>query len=715
MDTRATLRIILVLCLMIVASATIAHSAVNYTCGLDEVISNTPPDQTIRFVVFFDDRIDTQDLAAEVQGMDKIETRQYVIERLQENLEFTASDAIAWIENEAIAGNVTYHRSLWILNAMICEMKASRIPLLEQFDEVVSLRYDVPVTGEGELDNDGGVREYDPVRTASVQWGVEDIGAPELWALGFEGRNAIAAFMDSGCNIDHDDLQSHIWINPNEIPNNEIDDDNNTYVDDSHGWNFVDDDNNLTDVANHGTKVAGVIAGDGTHGDSTGIAPKARLMVLRIYEAATSSESRNWEAEQYAMANGADVVSNSLSYKYEEGWFPDYPAYVEHRYIHEVALIFGMIQANSTGNSGGQRNTTQPIPWNVSAPANCPPPWLIHDQNLIGGLTDVIGCGSYGFDRNINPSSDYGPSEWDDESFVDPNRGIDYRDYPWIEDDAMQIGLLKPDVTAPSGVRSTSSGGGYATFNGTSAANPHLGGALTLLRSIHQQATPAQLCEAIKMSAQDAGPPGHDNRWGAGKVRVDDAHEYLEEMLGDNYGGLIAEFVDDDNNPVIGNFELRLNNGVVLGFADDMDMVELPRINSGTYQMTLYQDGEVVDDYGQIRIVAGETQEIVLNAESGNAVPDVPVEIPETSSIASVYPNPFNAEVSIQYTLPTHTVTKLVIFDINGREVASLVNSSKPAGAYSINWNASDFASGIYMAVLETQDGSSAHKLMLLK
>ena len=56
-----------------------------------------------------------------------------------------------------------------------------------------------------------------------------------------KGKKVIVAVLDSGIDIDHEDLRSVIWVNRDEIPNNGKDDDNNGYVDDIHGWNFLGD------------------------------------------------------------------------------------------------------------------------------------------------------------------------------------------------------------------------------------------------------------------------------------------------------------------------------------------------------------------------------------------------------------------------------------------------------------------------------------------
>jgi cell wall-associated protease len=73
-----------------------------------------------------------------------------------------------------------------------------------------------------------------------------------LWAFLFLGTTSWAtpiAVVDSGVDIDHPSIVNKIWVNPNEIPTNGIDDDNNLYIDDIHGWNFVDKNNQILDYS----------------------------------------------------------------------------------------------------------------------------------------------------------------------------------------------------------------------------------------------------------------------------------------------------------------------------------------------------------------------------------------------------------------------------------------------------------------------------------
>lgn len=80
------------------------------------------------------------------------------------------------------------------------------------------------------------------------------------------------------------------------------------------------------------------------------------------------------------------------------------------------------------------------------------------------------------------------------------------------------------------------------------------------------------------------------------------------------------------------------------------------------------------------------------------------------------YPNPFNPTTIVTFSVPAglHKV-KLSIYDILGNEIAVLVNEEKPAGEYSVEWNASDFASGVYFYKLQTPEFISSKKLLLMK
>lgn len=106
----------------------------------------------------------------------------------------------------------------------------------------------------------------------------------------------VIAIIDSGVDIYHDDLIDSLWVNPNEIPNNGIDDDNNGYIDDIHGYDFGGDDyfdsndnyvdappdNDPSDPEEHGTHVAGIAAATADNGLGVAGVSSAKIMALKI-------------------------------------------------------------------------------------------------------------------------------------------------------------------------------------------------------------------------------------------------------------------------------------------------------------------------------------------------------------------------------------------------------------------------------------------------
>ncbi|MBN1153646.1 T9SS type A sorting domain-containing protein [candidate division KSB1 bacterium] len=89
--------------------------------------------------------------------------------------------------------------------------------------------------------------------------------------------------------------------------------------------------------------------------------------------------------------------------------------------------------------------------------------------------------------------------------------------------------------------------------------------------------------------------------------------------------------------------------------------------------------------------------------------------VPGEFKVYDNYPNPFNPVTTIQYDIPKNSMVQLKVFDILGREVATLVNRKQAAGSYSINFDASNLANGIYIYKITADNYSSTKKMMLLK
>lgn len=141
----------------------------------------------------------------------------------------------------------------------------------------------------------------------------ESINAPEAWDITTGSRDIIVAVSDTGVGLKHKEIKDNIWVNINEIPNNNIDDDNNGYVDDVNGWNWVRNNNNPMDDQGHGSHVAGTIGAIGNN--KVGIAGmnwKVSIMPLKfISKKGTGSTEGAIDSVLYATNNGAHIFNAS--------------------------------------------------------------------------------------------------------------------------------------------------------------------------------------------------------------------------------------------------------------------------------------------------------------------------------------------------------------------------------------------------------------------
>ncbi len=158
--------------------------------------------------------------------------------------------------------------------------------------------------------------------------GKSDIVANKAWEITEGDGEKIVAVIDTGADVHHPDITENIWQNPGETgfdkngsnkAHNGIDDDSNGYIDDVSGWNFVSNNNDLTDNHGHGTHVAGIIgANGGGRGNATGglvgACPKVKIMVLKYFDPTAHSGDNlknTIRAIQYAAKMGANIINYS--------------------------------------------------------------------------------------------------------------------------------------------------------------------------------------------------------------------------------------------------------------------------------------------------------------------------------------------------------------------------------------------------------------------
>lgn len=222
-----------------------------------------------------------------------------------------------------------------------------------------------------------------------------DIDMPEAWDLvPASAETVVVAVIDSGTQLDHEDLQANIWVNPGEIPNNGVDDDGNGFVDDVNGWDFFSYDNDPSDESGHGTHVAGTIAALTNNG--IGIAgvcgDNCQIMPLRFLGPQGGPTSAAISALQYAIAQNVKVSNNSW------GGGAYSQALVDA--IQQAAGI-GHIFVASAGNDGFDTDATPKYPssyanWNIISVAATTNQDLLASFSNFGATT--VDIGAPGFD-----------------------------------------------------------------------------------------------------------------------------------------------------------------------------------------------------------------------------------------------------------------------------------------------------------------------------
>ncbi len=271
-----------------------------------------------------------------------------------------------------------------------------------------------------------------------------DIDAPEAWQIQTGSREVLVAVIDTGIDYTHPDLAANIWTNPNEVPNNGVDDDNNGFVDDVRGWDFANNDNDPMDDNLHGTHVAGTIGAVGNNGMGVaGVNWEVSLMPLKFLNANGSGSTADAvKAVLYAANNGARIMSNSWG----GGGFSQ-----ALRDAIELANTKGALFVAAAGNEGNNNDQIPNYPSNYDVSNVVAVAATDRDDGLAdfgGGGGGGDGCGCTLAVAGVG--SNYGPTTVD-------------------------LGAPGEDIL------STVPGNAYRSLSGTSMATPHVSGVAALL------------------------------------------------------------------------------------------------------------------------------------------------------------------------------------------------------------------------------------------
>jgi serine protease AprX len=573
------------------------------------------------------------------EATSKSDRRAAVIAYLQQHAHDSQSETLAALSTLQDAELVRNVQPLWVGNVISAEVTAEAVEYLLPIADIESIAADTEA----------------PLFLASTAWGVRRINSEEVWSRpsgSFTGEGVVVAVLDSGADLDHPDLAERFWVNSAEdldgdgrltkADDNGQDDDANGFVDDVVGWDFESADNdpspNLFESGRgrgHGTHVAGIIAGDGSNGVATGVAPGAELMILKI-----NSQSSVWAAMQYALANGADIVN--LSIGWTDSLSPDRGTW---RNVIDNLVDAGVLVVTGSGSGGKAPLTHAPAPNDITTPGDVPRAMTVGALEQPTGLAwlDPVAAFSSG-----------GPTSWQSvESFAD---------YPFPP------GLLKPDLSAPGvDITSTMIGGSYQPRSGTSMATAHVSGVAALLLETDPSLLPHELVFILRETAWRFANPNNVRGWGrvdalqainhyydpsAYDLAVNSANDqwFADSVWIDNDGdGQADEAVAGKTNRVfarvrntgaqsVGNAELRFyytEAGTVSGDGIAAQEGEIPR--AGAFRLIGSYFAPVIGASGTTQdTVVGSVDWFIPAAEDGTNHWSIGVDV--------VSPNPPNEE-----------------------------------------------------------------------
>ncbi|HWQ82179.1 MAG TPA: S8 family serine peptidase [Ignavibacteria bacterium] len=763
-------------------------------------MNSAAPNEKIPIMIVFNSHLTLSDFNDISYDTPKKERRSIVIDRLIRFSDNSQNKVRSFVASKMSAGSVEKYEVLWMINRIAISTNTETInQLASGFPEIAMLTYDPSYPIEELYD----YRQPSPpfvsalVEPQAVEIGCQLMNADDCWLLGNRGKGAFVANADDGFHWRHPDLVKGVYQNLGEDANNNgmtviwgsgttstfdpgdvngVDNDGNGKVDDLIGWDFTTNNYNIT-TASHGSATLGHVVGDGTMGTQTGVAPDSKCLLLRN----GSGQSEQMAAFQYAFLMGVDVVTSSLSWKWNMSPKPDYSAM---RLVTDISLAGGMIHTNSTSNNGNSLG----IPMNIATAGNCPPPWLHPDQTIRGNLSGAIGVGNVTCSTDIIASSSpYGPTTWGNWALwgtytytIDPS----HKDYPYsrvapIEPDS--VGLKKPDISAPGeGSTSTyvSSGTGYGTFGGTSSATPHTGGLVALMLSINPEMLPRDISKVMELTAVEKGDPGKDYRYGSGRIDALAATTSPKFTLSGINGGsnmvmnttlapsdtareLAGLKIITSVNPQVGSLKIlkfgmttnaSATNITSFDLYFDKDKNNLVSAGDVKLKSIPFTTGPLTFDSIKFKFIDSSRTLILAARTTSSATGSMNVNLgitdtnqviayyttrpfstnfpfgsvtgvtnPEqtlTYSLSQNYPNPFNPSTVISYSIAKESFVTIKVYDLLGREVATLINSKKLPGNYQVEFDSRDYknlSSSLYFYRIQAGDFTEVKRMMLIK
>ena len=517
----------LIFCFILILFTVGTNRAQNVIDPELQSIMDQKTNEKISVNIIFKSQLDRADLAERSsQYLDKETRREAVIKELKNFSADSQQEVLSIIKSAESRNAVSDIVCHWLSNAITCTTTRDVIEELSKRDDILMIGHNCD--REVLLVSEEQTIDAVPSRAeVEITTNVAQVGAPDVWDLGYTGEGVLVAILDTGVNYEHEDLADHLWNGGSQYPN--------------HGYNSYDNNTITMDTRGHGTHCAGIICGDGTSGKKTGVAPNVTLMCIKaLNDNGNANASSICSGMEFAVEHGADVLSMSLG--------------IANASVTDKSMIrntcvntlqAGVIAAVAAGNEGEKLNSS-PVPDNVRVPGSCPAPWIHPDQKAnAGGTSCVVSVGAVDKNDKVASISSRGPVTW---------KNTSYADYPYNPG----IGLIRPDVCAPGKdvISLSYLGEGYATMTGTSQATPCVAGVMSLMLSKNPDLTPAEISEILETTAKKLSD-NKNNDTGSGRVDALAAINAIK--MGDiTFKGFT--FTDDNNNGKINAGEnIKLN------------------------------------------------------------------------------------------------------------------------------------------------------------
>ena len=292
----------------------------------------------------------------------------------------------------------------------------------------------------------------------SSQWGLTNINAPTAWNYFSTGSNVVVAIVDDAIERTHADLSPNLWVNAGEIAGNNLDDDNNGYIDDINGYDVGSNDNNPNPPNasfDHGTHVAGIVSARSNNG--IGVASIGFSCKLMCVKSTTTvgQVTNGYDGIVYAAVSGAHVINMS--------WGGPSSSTTGQNIVN-YAVSEGCILIAAAGNDN------------------------VNTQFYPAAYNNVVSVAATTSSNTKASFSNYGN---------------------WI------------DVSAPgNNIYSTTVGNSYGNKSGTSMASPMVAGLAGLMKSLNPTMPNADLINCLISTAANinAQNPSYIGQLGSGRI-----------------------------------------------------------------------------------------------------------------------------------------------------------------------------------------------------